>query len=338
VTRPAPAWRTQRPYLAEAIVCDGLLPWTEIYLPPGADLPTQLRRFWHNGVDHISLTAAAGRDGPLDALKRLGHLRNTIGAHDWIREASTPDAIRAARTSGQLSVSYHFQSATPFIPPYGAPDLDLVDAFKGAGIIRSILAYNEANVFADGCHEPRDAGLSTYGHRLIQRMDSAGMVIDLSHCGIRTTFDALNAALRRPPIFSHANARALHDHERNITDAQIKACGDAGGYVGINGVGMFLGAAGPDIPQRIAEHAAHVAGLIGPGRVGLGLDFMFLEGSDYSFFHSVRDRFPRGYPDPPWDFLQPEQFGDLVEALERQGFSQNDLPGILGENYLRLAT
>lgn len=199
MTRPAPAWRTQRPYLAEAIVCDGLLPWTEVYLPPGADLPTQLRRFWHNGVDHISLTAAAGRDGPLDALKRLGHLRNTIGAHDWIQEASAPDAIRAARTSGQLSVSYHFQSATPFIPPYGAPDLDLVDAFKGAGIIRSILAYNEANVFADGCHEPRDAGLSTYGHRLIQRMDSAGMVIDLSHCGPRTTFDALNAALRRPP-------------------------------------------------------------------------------------------------------------------------------------------
>jgi membrane dipeptidase len=328
-----PSWRAQRPTLADTIVCDGLLPWTEVYLPPGADLPTQLRRFWHNGVDHISLTAAAGRDGPLDALKRLGHFRTALAPHEWIQEASSQGAIRSAKALGCLSVSYHFQSATPF-----AADLDLVDAFKGAGIIRSILAYNEANVFADGCHEPRDAGLSTYGHRLIERMDKAGMVIDLSHCGARTSFDALNANLIRPPIFSHANARALYDHERNITDAQIKACGERGGYIGINGVGMFLGAAGPDIPNRIAEHAAHVASLIGPARVGLGLDFMFLEGSDYQFFHGVRDRFPRGYPDPPWSFFQPEQFPDLVQALEHQGFSQNDLPGILGENYLRLAT
>jgi membrane dipeptidase len=325
-------WRAQRPYLADTIVCDGLLPWTEVYLPPGADLPAQLKRFRDNGVDHLSISAAAGRDTPLDALKRLGQLRAILAPHAWIQEASTPDAIRAAKASGRFSVSYHFQSATPF-----APDLDLVDAFKAAGIVRSILAYNEANVFADGCHEPRDAGLSAYGHRLIERMDQAGMVIDLSHCGQKTTFDALDAPLRRPPIFSHANARALYDHERNITDEQIKTCGERGGYIGINGVGMFLGVPGPDIPRRIAEHAAHVAALIGPDRVGLGLDFMFLEGSDYGFFHNARDRFPRGYPDPPWDFLQPEQFSDLVEALEHQGFSHHDLAGILGENYLRLA-
>ena len=71
--------------------------------------------------------------------------------------------------------------------------------------------------------------------------------------------------------------------------------------------------------------------------LGLGLDFMFLEGSDYGFFHAARGRWPRGYPDPPWDFLQPEQLGDLVAALERVGFGREDLPGVLGGNYLRLA-
>jgi len=87
----------------------------------------------------------------------------------------------------------------------------------------------------------------------------------------------------------------------------------------------------------MAEHAAHVAGLIGADRVGLGLDFMFLEGSDYGFFHAARGRWPRGYPNPPWSFLQPEQFGDLVGALEAQGFGRDELPGVLGGNYLRLA-
>jgi membrane dipeptidase len=65
---------------------------------------------------------------------------------------------------------------------------------------------------------------------------------------------------------------------------------------------------------------------------------MFLEGSDYGFFHSGVERWPRGYPAPPWDFIQPEQFGDLVTELEKAGFSRDEIIGLLGENYLRLAT
>lgn len=326
-------WRQERPWLADTIVCDGLLPWANNFLPPGADLVQQLRRFRDNGVDHVSLTAAAGSEGPLDALGRIGLLRRELRPHDdWIRIAYTQDAIRRAHAEGVFAVSFHFQAATPY-----APCLDLVDAFAGAGIRRAILAYNEANVFADGCHEPRNAGLSDYGRRLVERMDQVGVLVDLSHCGERTSLDVLAMPLRRPAVFSHSNARRLFDHERNITDAQIKACAAAGGYVGINGVGMFLGAEGPDIPRRMAEHAAHIAGLIGADRVGLGLDFMFLENSDYGFFHAAKGRWPRGYPTPPWSFLQPEQFGDMVTALEAQGFGQADLLGLLGENYLRYA-
>lgn len=333
-TRQLPSWRMARPWLADAPVCDGLLPWANNFLPPGSDLGRELRRFWQaGGVDHISLTAAAGRETDVQALERLGFLRRELASHaGWIRIAHDEAAIRAARTDGVLSVSFHFQSSTPF-----AATLDLVEAFKSAGVRRAILAYNEANVFADGCHEPRNAGLSAYGQRLIARMDEVGMLVDLSHCGERTSFDALDAPLRRPPVFSHSNARALYDHERNITDAQIKACAARGGYIGVNGVGMFLGVPGPRIPEAMAEHVAHIAGLAGADRVGLGLDFMFLEGSSYDFFHVARGRWPRGYPDPPWDFIQAEQFGALVEALEAKGFDRAELRGILGENYLRLA-
>jgi membrane dipeptidase len=167
-------------------------------------------------------------------------------------------------------------------------------------------------------------------------MDHVGMVVDLSHCGERASLDALEAPLRRPPIFSHSNARALFDHERNITDTQIKACADRGGYIGVNGVGMFLGCDGPEIPRTMARHVAHIAAIAGAERVGLGLDFMFLASSDYSFFHDARMRWPRGYPDPPWHFLQPEQFGDLVAALEAVGLNRDEITGVLGGNYLRL--
>ena len=330
---PEPAWRRERPWLADLPVCDGLLPWTAVFLPPGADLIAQLRRFRAAGFDHVSLTAAAGRDGAVEALARLGWFRRALAEHgDWLKPAADAAAVQAARAEGAMSVAFHFQAATPF-----ATDLDLVDGFRAAGIGRAILSYNEANVFADGCHEPRDAGLSALGRRLIARMDQAGMLVDLSHCGARTSFEAMEAPLVRSPVFSHSGARALFEHERNVTDDQIRACGARGGYVGINGVGMFLGAPGPRIPEAMAEHAAHVAGLIGAERVGLGLDFMFLEGSDYGFFHAARGRWPRGYPEPPWDFLQPEQLGELVRALEAKGFDRAGLRGVLGENYLRLA-
>jgi membrane dipeptidase len=328
-----PAWRLARPWLANTVVCDGLLPWAKGFLPADARLVDQLKRFHTNGCDHISLSVAAGSDTLVDATVRLGMLRRELEeAADWIEVAHDEKAIRASRAAGHLSVSFHFQSATPFWP-----DLDSVEAFFGGGIRRSILAYNEANVFADGCHEPRNAGLSALGRRLIERMDAVGMVVDLSHCGERTSLDALAAPLKRPPIFSHSNAHSLFDHERNITDAQIRACSDRGGYIGINGVGMFLGAEGPGIPKAMAMHAAHIANIAGADRVGLGLDFMFLEGSDYVFFHSARGRWPRGYPEPPWHFLQPEQFSDLVAELEGIGFRRVEIEGLLGGNYLRLA-
>jgi membrane dipeptidase len=65
---------------------------------------------------------------------------------------------------------------------------------------------------------------------------------------------------------------------------------------------------------------------------------MFLEGSDYGFFHGGAERWPRGYPAPPWDFIQPEQFGDLLIALETAGFGRDEIIGLIGENYLRFAT
>jgi membrane dipeptidase len=328
-----PRWRAAHPALADALVCDGLLPWTKFFLPPGADLARVLRRFRDGGVDHISLTAAAGSDGPREARATLDFLRAELAPlAAWARIAGDPAAIRQAKADAMFSVSFHFQTATPF-----AETLDDVDAFRAAGVTRAILAYNEANVFGDGCHEPRNAGLSARGKRLLQRMDAAGMRIDLSHCGERTTLDALDAALSRPPVFSHSNARALFDHERNITDAQIRACAARGGYIGVNGVGMFLGAAGPALPAAMADHIAHIAAIAGADRVGLGLDFMYLEGSDYGFFHTTRGRWPRGYPDPPWSFLQPEQIGDLVDTVAAKGFSTAEMRGILGENYMRLA-
>jgi len=180
-TRCAPAWRAERPWLADALLCDALLPWTAEFLPPGADLCAQLTRFRDHGCDHVSLTVAAGRDGGERAMARYGFLTHELGKlGDSVRMVADAEAARQAKKDGRLSVAFHFQSATPF-----SQDLDLVQSFRALGITRAILAYNEANIFADGCHEPRNAGLSSAGRRLVERMDAVGMIADLSHCGER---------------------------------------------------------------------------------------------------------------------------------------------------------
>jgi len=328
-----PAWRRARRFLDAAPVCDGLLPWVRELLPPGARLVNQLARFRAAGIDHVSLTAAIGRDDARMAMTRLGWLRREIAeCGEAVVIAHDAPAIEAARQAGRLSVSFHFQTATPF-----ADDLDLVDAFLAAGVRRALLAYNTANLFADGSHEPRNAGLSQAGRALIRRMDEAGMTVDLSHCGERSALDALEAGLSRPPIFSHSNARALFDHERSLRDPVIRAIGAVGGYVGVSGVGFFLGDAATDLPRAVAAHAAHMAELAGVEAVGLGLDYMYLTGSDYAFLEAERARWPKGYPDPPWRFLEPEEMGDLVGALEEAGFDEMGLAGILGRNYLARA-
>ncbi len=324
-------WREERPWLAECIVADSTLPWTETFLPPGADLAATLARFHASGFDHVSLTAAAGRDSATAALSTLASLRAAVAAAEHLELACDRAGLRAAKRAGRLSVSFHFQTTTPILG-----DLALIEPFRALGVTRALLAYNERNLAADGCHEPANAGLSALGRRAVRAMDEAGLVLDLTHCGERTSLEAIELSGQRP-LFSHSNARALFEHERNITDEQIKACAARGGWIGVNGVGFFLAEGACDIPEAMSRHLAHMADLVGPEHLGLGLDFMYLEGSDYGFYRRAPERWPRGYPPPPWDFVQPEDLADLVRALEARGFSRAEVGGILGDNYLRIA-
>lgn len=317
---------------APTVVCDGLLPWHGDFLPPGADLARMLDRYIAAGFGHVSITVAAGTDTAEDALAAIGRLqRQLVPLADRVRLVDGADDLRRTAAEGVFSVGLHFQTSTPL---HGDPDT--VDAFRALGVNRAILAYNQANLAADGCHEPRNGGLTALGRALVQRMADVGMIVDLSHCGERTSLEAMELCPGRV-VFSHSNARALFGHERNITDEQIRACAARGGFIGVNGVGFFLGADAAAIPGAVADHIAHIAAIAGADHVGLGLDYMYLDGSDHAFFHRSRERWPRGYPPPPWRFLQPEQLEELVSALGQRGFGADETAGILGGNYVRLS-
>src|SRR3546814_3545213 len=89
-----------------------------------------------------------------------------------------------------------------------------------------LLAYNRNNMLGGGCQD-EDIGLTAQGRRVLDEMKRVGMVLCCTHTGERTAREATEY-MEQPVIFSHSNPRVSHDHPRNITDEQIRACPRSG--------------------------------------------------------------------------------------------------------------
>lgn len=103
----------------------------------------------------------------------------------------------------------------------------------------SQLTYNSQSLLGAGGTERVDGGLTDFGAALIEAMNSTGMLIDVSHCGDKTTLDAIDLS-PKPIAITHSNCRALNSHPRLKTDEAIKRLAAKGGVIGISGVRNFV--------------------------------------------------------------------------------------------------
>jgi membrane dipeptidase len=164
------------------------------------------------------------------------------------------------------------------------------------------------------------------------------MVVDCAHSGIKSGLEAMKLSTK-PCIFSHANARALYDHERNITDEQIKAVAATGGVVGVNGLSLFLGEGAPTVVSVVA-HIDHMAKLVGTDHVGIGLDYdptTSTPGLDEAT--SAKYWPARQYPASiKEEFLPPSIFPQVGEQLRSIGYKESSIRAIMSENFMRVAS
>ncbi len=168
-------------------------------------------------------------------------------------------------------------------------------------------------------------------------MNRVGMIVDCSHSAYRTTMEAMDISTD-PVVFSHSNPKAVWHHDRNITDDQIRACAATGGVVGVTGLGIFLGA-NDSSTGTMVEHACYLAELVGPEHVGIGLDHIF-DDLDLTEELSARpDYWPpgQGYDTPNINGAHPGQIYEICDQLLTRGFSDTEVTGILGGNFLRVA-
>lgn len=315
--------------IADSIVWESAVGWTPECLDEGPDM---LRRFAESGFSFLSLTIGADWDRLEPTLRHMARQRRWFETQpERFSIVESVEDIRAARKAGRLGISFHLQGAGPL-----GYDPALIDTFYRLGIRWMILAYNTRNPLGDGCHEPSNSGLSMLGRNFVREMNRVGMMIDASHAGERTALDMIELS-EKPIVISHSNARAVKDHERNVSDEQIRALAARDGVIGVNSIGAFVNEDNSSGVQGLLRHIDHIVQMVGPDHVGLGLDVVFYQDFMAKLYNSGPMMRERGYPAPPWADVKPEDLPGLVDGMIGLGYPEAAIKGILGENFLRVA-
>jgi membrane dipeptidase len=243
--------------------------------------------------------------------------------------------LDAAKKDRRVAVIMGVQNAEHFRSPAD------VKRFYLLGQRCAQLTYNSQNLIGSGSTERVDGGVTDFGVEIIKAMNEVGMLIDVSHCGDRTTLDAVELSAQ-PIAITHSNCRALNDHPRLKTDEAIRKVAAKGGVMGVTGVRMFVRNQEPTTVEHVVDHIDHVVKLAGIEHVGVGTDADLNGYEDmpadqlkklreaYKASYAFRERIDTDGVD------HPQKIFDLTEALIRRGYSDENITAVLGGNFRRL--
>lgn len=235
-----------------------------------------------------------------------------------------------------MPLFYLFQNSTQF-----GKDLDNVDVFYGLGVRSSQITYNYQNWAGAGCNELNGSGLTVFGHELVEKMNDAGMLIDLSHANMKTMADTI-AASRDPVITSHSCCKALFEHNRNTTDENIRAIADKGGLFGVTQMRPFMTRQIDDAVHFYYQHIEHAINVAGIDHVCIGSD------RDHrrlvltqEYLDELKREEGENFDRSQWplyfeELNGPRRMETIWDGLAKRGMRQGDLEKLFGQNVRRL--
>lgn len=340
-------WRRWPGYGA-ALVVDGLASPIQFNIPQSQLplTPSDVENVRASGITAVNLTVgvvgAAAPDPFAATVARIDAWEQEVDRHpDVLRRVHTVADLRDAKATGRLGLVYGFQDTVAF----GA-DPERVAYFHGLGVRIVQLTYNDRNLVGDGGLEPGNAGLSRLGHAVVERLNDLGMVVDLSHCGARTTTEGIRASAA-PVALTHTGCSALFAHPRNKDDATLRLCADRGGMVGIY-LMPFLNPAGPPTADDVVRHVEHALQVCGEDHVGIGsdqgitplrVDEAFTE--QFAAVSARRQAMGIAAPredTPPYvpDLNTPRRMERIADLLAARGHADRIIEKVVGGNFVRL--
>ena len=191
--------------------------------------------------------------------------------------------------------------------------LDLLHDWRNAGVRMAALTWNYENCIGTPAKIDNAAPLKPFGRETVKEMVRLGIAPDTSHLNERGFYDLLEMGV--VPLASHSCCKALCGHCRNLTDDQLKALFQAGGYVGVNFYPYFLSDDGHATIETICRHVLHMIEMGGEKQIGFGSDFDGIECK-------------------PQDMNGPQDFPQLLNALRGHGLTEAQIEGLAGQNLM----
>jgi len=303
---------------------------------PGAFTEADFLRFKGTGVSVVNF--GEGADDFANAQVLFAKWNSFITQYpQWLMRINDATDLAKAKDQGKLGILFGLQSSDQF------QHLDDVNHCFGYGQRVSQLSYNFRSRIADGAFEPYDGGVSEYGGKIIDRMNSVGMAVDLGHASDKTKLDAIERS-KTPVILSHGNCRALNPNApRTTTDDAIRKLAGKGGVMGITDIAFMVKGTEPVRIDDVVDHFDRVRDLVGIEHVGVGSD-AGIESNDLGSAAVLKELLAKA--DPRYrvhgeheivaGLEGPNRMYELTAALVRRGYTDDQVRLVLGGNWARV--
>ncbi|WP_461787921.1 dipeptidase [Pedobacter sp.] len=242
-------------------------------------------------------------------------------------------------------------------------DLSKLEALAKRGMIYLTLTWNNSTPWASSAAQESKGeiampGLSDFGKSVVRKLNELGVLVDLSHVGEQTFYDAIKLSTK-PVLVSHSCVYGINPVPRNLKDDQIKAVGKNGGVISINFYSGFLDPTFSAKQQNfLIKHKPELKELTDKYGRSKAIDTLIALHKDEA--EESRPRIDRvidhidyvvkligvdhvgigadfdGAESFPKGMDSVADYPKITEALLKRGYSEADVQKIMGGNFVRL--
>ena len=325
---------------------------------------SDLKRFKQGGIDYqlFSIWCDGKKANPFEWAMREMDTIDAVAARnpDKIVVAKSWEQIQKTLAEGKIVAQYGVEGGHMI-----EDDINRLDLFYKRGVRYMTLTWNNSPSWASSHADEKDPkykghkGLTSFGKQIINRMNKLGIIVDISHVGETTFWDAIKTTTK-PVIASHSNAYAICPVSRNLKDAQIKAIGKNGGVISLNFYSAFVDSSySKKSAAFYKEHKKEIDAMVAKGMQKeyvlttiankykvqseaikpdlevlmkhfdhivklIGIDHVGL-GSDFD-----------GIDSAPKQLKTVLDYPEFTKALIKRGYKDADIAKVLGGNFLRV--